>query len=190
MAFIGPPGLEQCPYLDWKDTQREAHENAGKAYLGPALNKSHQSSKLHAPLQPSMFMSTSMDVLPPVPPCLSLTIPALCPSAGLILSAVPLGPSSPPAFNPCQEQGRVGVAMAGSGGRVERVCIPGRQPQVLKRREKRRSESVHSTKVDCVKPDGDSLVCTLHNIFPNVFASDLTMKTVSITSFSFLAPKF
>lgn len=54
-----------------------------------------------------------MGPLLPLHPCLSLTVPALFPSARLIFSGILPGPSSPPAFNPSREQGKVGMVWQG-----------------------------------------------------------------------------
>lgn len=101
VAFTEPPGLEQCPYLHWRDTQSEAPENAGKAYLDPALNKTdHRVLSSSPPSNPSWPCSPHCI---PISFHLSLTSPALCPSAGLIFSRVLLGPPFPPACNLCRK---------------------------------------------------------------------------------------
>lgn len=73
---------------DWKDIQSEAPDNTGKAYLGPALNKTDRwvlSSKSHSS-PPCSYPCPWASCSPPS--LLSLTVPALFPSARLIFSGI------------------------------------------------------------------------------------------------------
>lgn len=182
VAFIRPLGLEQWP-LYQRDTGSEAPENAGKAYLDPTLIKTDNrvlNSIPHSnPSWPPMLLS-----LYPLSFYLSLTIPALCPSAGLIFSRVLLGPSFPPVQERPESKEEWGLLCQEVVERYEGEGVHHWEitPSAKTRREMAVLTSTFSPSRMC-KARWDFSICTIHQIFPNMLAS--VMRPVSITGFIF-----